>query len=238
MLTVFEVLNAEQLPYYLELTAHLKAKGLAVSAPCRLIDGRLMTQLHGKPAALAQCLAGSDVMPPQVTDCAQVGGLLAQMHLATEDFPLHQSNLRSLAWWQATVPTLYPHVNPDLAALLADELQARGFRLITGGTSNHLILADVYTSFGIDGHEAETAMDAIGLTLNKNAIPDDTLPRFRPSGIRLGTPALTTRGLREEHMSKIAEWMKQAIELRDDTAGLEKLRDEVRDFVRDFPLPY
>ncbi len=121
---------------------------------------------------------------------------------------------------------------------LADELQARGFRLITGGTSNHLILADVYTSFGIDGHEAETAMDAIGLTLNKNAIPDDTLPRFRPSGIRLGTPALTTRGLREEHMSKIAEWMKQAIELRDDTAGLEKLRDEVRDFVRDFPLPY
>lgn len=121
---------------------------------------------------------------------------------------------------------------------LADELQARGFRLITGGTSNHLILADVYTSFGIDGHEAETAMDAIGLTLNKNAIPDDTLPRFRPSGIRLGTSALTTRGLREEHMSKIAEWMKQAIELRDDTAGLEKLRDEVRDFVRDFPLPY
>ncbi len=121
---------------------------------------------------------------------------------------------------------------------LADELRARGFRLITGGTSNHLILADVYTSFGIDGHEAETAMDAIGLTLNKNAIPDDTLPRFRPSGIRLGTPALTTRGLREEHMSKIAEWMKQAIELRDDTAGLEKLRDEVRDFVRDFPLPY
>ncbi|MFZ1600670.1 MAG: serine hydroxymethyltransferase, partial [Candidatus Saccharimonas aalborgensis] len=102
------------------------------------------------------------------------------------------------------------------AAVLADELQTRGFKLVTGGTSNHLILADVYKSFGVDGGVVEEALDKIGLTLNKNAVPDDPLPPFRPSGIRLGTPAMTTRGLKENHMSQIAEWMKQAVESRDD----------------------
>ena len=120
------------------------------------------------------------------------------------------------------------------ANVLADELMARGFHLITGGTSNHLILADVYKSFGIDGKTAEEAMDKIGLTLNANAVPDDTLPMFRPSGIRLGTPALTTRGLRQEHMAQIAEWMKQAIDSRDDEAGLAMLKNEVSTFLRDF----
>ncbi len=124
------------------------------------------------------------------------------------------------------------------AAALADELQARGFVLVGGGTSNHLILADVYRSFGIDGKVAEEALDKIGLTLNKNAVPDDQLPPFRPSGIRLGTPALTTRGLREEHMSKIAEWMKQAIDAREDETKLATLRSEVKAFLVDFPLPY
>lgn len=123
------------------------------------------------------------------------------------------------------------------AAALADELQKRGFELVTGGTSNHLILADVQKSFGIDGSVAEVALDKIGLTLNKNAIPDDTLPPFRPSGIRLGTPALTTRGLQSEHMAQLAEWMKQAIDVRDDEVALDKLRSEVRDFARQFPLP-
>ena len=123
------------------------------------------------------------------------------------------------------------------AAVLADELHTRGFELVTGGTSNHLILADVYKSFGIDGKVAERAMDAIGLTLNANAVPDDTLPMFTPSGIRLGTPAATTRGLREEHMAQIAEWMKLAIDHRDDAPKLAELREEVRNFMRDFPLP-
>lgn len=123
------------------------------------------------------------------------------------------------------------------AARLADELQTRGFRLVTGGTSNHLILADVKSSFGIDGNEAEQALDAVGLTLNKNAIPDDTLPPFRPSGIRLGTPALTTRGLKEDDMSRIAEWMKRAIEARDDPRQLAALRQEVEMFALQFPLP-
>jgi len=123
------------------------------------------------------------------------------------------------------------------AATLADALQARGFKLVTGGTSNHLILADVYSSFGIDGNVAEAALDKIGLTLNKNAIADDPLPPFRPSGIRLGTPAITTRGLKEEHMEQIAEWMKQAIDAREDDAKLAELRKEVKAFALKFPLP-
>lgn len=123
------------------------------------------------------------------------------------------------------------------AAVLADELSARGFQLVTGGTSNHLILADVYKSFGIDGKVAEIALDKIGLTLNANAVADDPLPPFKPSGIRLGTPAITARGLREEHMQQIAEWMKQAIDARDDDETLAKLRTEVKNFVQDFPLP-
>jgi len=123
------------------------------------------------------------------------------------------------------------------AKVLADELQTRGFQLVTGGTSNHLILADVYKSFGIDGSVAETALDAIGLTLNKNAVADDPLPPFRPSGIRLGTPALTTRGMREEHMAQIAEWMKQAIDARENPARLSELRTEVEAFALQFPLP-
>ena len=113
---------------------------------------------------------------------------------------------------------------------LAEELQKRDFKLVTGGTSNHLIFADVYSSFGIDGKEAEIAMDKTGLTLNANAIPNDKLPRFRPSGIRLGTPAITTRGAQENDMIKIAEWLKLAIDHRNNDEGLAKLRREVRAF--------
>jgi len=122
------------------------------------------------------------------------------------------------------------------ASVLADELQQRGFQLVTGGTSNHLILADVHKSFGIDGKQAEIALDKIGLTLNANSVADDPLPPFRPSGIRLGTPAMTTRGLKEEHMAQVADWMKQAIDARDDEAALAKLREEVKQFAAQFPL--
>lgn len=97
------------------------------------------------------------------------------------------------------------------AAVLADELKKHGFVLVTGGTDNHLILADVYKSFGIDGKEAERRLDAIGLTLNANSVPDDPLPPFRPSGIRLGTPAATSRGLVESDMVELAERIAAAI---------------------------
>jgi glycine hydroxymethyltransferase len=97
------------------------------------------------------------------------------------------------------------------AAVLADELKARGFSLVTGGTDNHLILIDVHKSFGIDGKEAQERLDAIGLTANANSIPDDTLPPFRPSGLRIGTPALTTKGLIESDMSELAQSILNAL---------------------------
>ncbi|MEK7059326.1 MAG: serine hydroxymethyltransferase [Patescibacteria group bacterium] len=123
------------------------------------------------------------------------------------------------------------------AAALADALLDQGFSLVTGGTSNHLILADVHKSFGLDGKVVEEALDKIGLTLNKNSVADDPLPPFRPSGIRLGTPAITTRGLKEKDMVKIATWMRQAVENREDEKKLNVLRDEVTKFALKFPLP-
>ena len=146
---------------------------------------------------------------------------------------------KAVAFGEALKPEFHDYAAQIVrnAARLAEELQSRGFQLVTGGTSNHLILADVYKSFGIDGKTTEVAMDKIGLTLNANAVADDPLPMFRPSGIRLGTPALTTRGLREDDMPRIAEWMKQAIDARDDPARLSEMRKEVTEFLKDFPTP-
>lgn len=146
---------------------------------------------------------------------------------------------KAVAFGEALKPEFKDYAKQIVAnaAALADEMQKLGFNLVTGGTSNHLILSDVYSSFGIHGGVAEEALDAIGLTLNKNAIPDDTQPRFTPSGIRLGTPAITTRGLKENDMAQIAKWMKQAIDARDNPAELSKLREEVKAFALKYPLP-
>ncbi|HMU12146.1 serine hydroxymethyltransferase [Candidatus Saccharibacteria bacterium] len=123
------------------------------------------------------------------------------------------------------------------ASVLAEAMKKRGFKLITGGTDNHLILTDVKSSFGVHGGIVEKALDEIGLTANKNAIPNDPEPPFRPSGLRLGTPAMTTRGLVESDMDQIAEWMLAAIENRDDATKLSKIHDEVIALARKFPLP-
>ena len=145
---------------------------------------------------------------------------------------MHTIAAKAVAFGEALQPEFKDYAEQIVknAKRLAEELQKRGFKLVTGGTSNHLILADIHSSFGIDGKEAEIAMDKIGLTLNANAIPDDPLPRFRPSGIRLGTPAVTTRGAKEDDMEKIAEWMKRSIDNRDNDDELTELRKEVVDF--------
>ena len=145
---------------------------------------------------------------------------------------MHTIAAKAVAFGEALQPEFKDYAEQIVknAKKLAEELQKRGFKLVTGGTSNHLILADIHSSFGIDGKEAEIAMDKIGLTLNANAIPDDPLPRFRPSGIRLGTPAVTTRGAKEDDMEKIAEWMKRAIDNRSNDEILAELRKEVVKF--------
>ena len=145
---------------------------------------------------------------------------------------MHTIAAKAVAFGEALQPEFKDYAEQIVknAKRLAEELQKRGFKLVTGGTSNHLILADIHSSFGIDGKEAEIAMDKIGLTLNANAIPDDPLPRFRPSGIRLGTPAVTTRGAKEDDMEKVAEWMKRSIDNRDNDDELAELRKEVVEF--------
>ena len=145
---------------------------------------------------------------------------------------MHTIAAKAVAFGEALQPEFKDYAEQIVknAKRLAEELQKRGFKLVTGGTSNHLILADIHSSFGIDGKEAEIAMDKIGLTLNANAIPDDPLPRFRPSGIRLGTPAVTTRGVKEDDMEKIAEWMRLSIDNRNNDEMLAELRKEVMDF--------
>lgn len=152
---------------------------------------------------------------------------------------MHTIAAKAVAFGEASTPAfkVYARQVVDNAKTLADELMKNGFKLITNGTDNHMMLVDVKTSFDIDGDEAEKVLDKIGLTLNKNAIPNDTLPPFRPSGIRLGTPAITTRGLKQEHMSQIAEWMTSAIKNRNDEKVVSSLAQEVREFALQFPLP-
>jgi len=123
------------------------------------------------------------------------------------------------------------------AKKLSEDLMAQGCKLITNGTDNHLMLVDVVSSFGIDGAEAETLLDNVGLTLNKNSIPDDINSPFHPSGIRLGTPAITTRGAVEGDMSLLAGWIVDAILHRTDAKHLERIKHEVTDFALSLKSP-
>jgi len=123
------------------------------------------------------------------------------------------------------------------AKALADALVARGFDLVSGGTDNHLILMDL-TSKGIAGKPAAKAMDRAGLETNYNTVPFDPRKPFDPSGIRLGTPAITTRGLREEHMPQIAAWIDEAVSaaIKDDEQTIDRIAAEVRDLLTGFPM--
>lgn len=118
---------------------------------------------------------------------------------------------------------------------LATSIQEAGYRLVSGGTDNHLILVDVFAK-GILGSEAETALGKAGITVNKNAIPYDTNPPLKPSGIRIGTAALTTRGMKEGDMRQIAQWITRALEHRNDDGALEGIRREVAELANRFPL--
>jgi glycine hydroxymethyltransferase len=152
---------------------------------------------------------------------------------------MHVIAAKAVSFYEALQPEFKVYAQQIIknAKVLADELTSRDFKLVTGGTDNHLLLANVHESFGIDGKVAEETLDSIGLTLNKNAVPDDKLPPFKPSGIRFGTPAITTRGLTESHMPKLAGWMVDAIKHHDDDAALKQLHIEVTEFAKQFPLP-
>src|SRR6187402_865660 len=121
------------------------------------------------------------------------------------------------------------------AKALAEALAGEGYRIISGGTDTHVLLVDVFAK-GMLGSEAENALGAAGITVNKNAIPYDTNPPMKPSGVRFGTPALTTRGMKEPEMREIAAWIAEALEHRNDAGRLEQIRGRVGEMAEKFPL--
>ncbi|HKS72784.1 MAG TPA: serine hydroxymethyltransferase [Terriglobales bacterium] len=121
------------------------------------------------------------------------------------------------------------------AKVLAETLAAEGYRIISGGTDTHVLLVDVFSK-GMLGSEAEKALGDAGITVNKNAIPFDTNPPLKPSGIRIGSPALTTRGMKEGEMRQVAQWISQALHQRSDAAALAKIRNQVLQLAEAFPL--
>jgi homoserine kinase type II len=122
VLTLFERLSFEQLPFYLHLMQHLAARGIPVPDPVATPKGEILLKVKGKPAALVNRLRGHSELTPTADHCAQVGAMLARMHLAGRDYPRHQPNLRGLPWWNDTVPVVLPHVDAAQAQLLRSEL--------------------------------------------------------------------------------------------------------------------
>jgi glycine hydroxymethyltransferase len=169
---------------------------------------------------------------PTLIDRAVFPGMQGGPHM-------HSIAAKAVAFYEAMQPEFKTYAKQIVknTSVLADEMQKRGFNLVTGGTSNHLILADVQKSFGIDGKVVQTALDAIGLNVNANTTPDDKLTMYRPSGIRLGTAAITTRGFVASDMEQIANWMKQAIDNRDKPTVLAQLKKEVVKVARAHPMP-
>jgi len=159
-------------------------------------------------------------------------------------FPGHQGGplvhiiaAKAVAFKEALQPSFRDYARQIVAnaKAMAETLKSEGFRIISGGTDTHLMLVDVFAK-GMLGSDAEKALGEAGITVNKNAIPFDTNPPLKPSGIRIGTPALTTRGMREAEMKQIARWVAEALNHRDDTKVLSRIRHQVFELAEQFPL--
>lgn len=152
---------------------------------------------------------------------------------------MHQVAAKAVAFGEALHPNFKTYAAQVLknAKAMEEIFRSRNVRMLAGGTSNHLILADVYGSLGISGKEAEEILDSVGITLNKNAIADDTRKPMDPSGIRFGTPAITTRGFKEVESAHVAELMLDALQNRNDKNKLNDIHEEVKAGCAKFPIP-
>jgi glycine hydroxymethyltransferase len=152
---------------------------------------------------------------------------------------MHVIAAKAVAFGEALRPEFVTYQKQVLAnaKTLAEELMRAGFPVVSGGTDNHLMLVDVFTKAGIGGKKAEHALDAAGITVNKNMIPFDPRKPLDPSGVRIGTPALTTRGLKEPEMKQIAKWIADVLARPDDDDLLSRVRGEVREMGQQFPVP-
>ncbi len=168
---------------------------------------------------------------PSLIDRAVIPGLQGGPHN-------HQTAAIAVALGEALTPEfrIYGQQIAKNAKVLSEELIKLGFNLVTGGTDNHLMVVDL-NSKGLSGKDAETALGLAGITVNKNTVPFDPRSPYDPSGIRLGTPALTTRGMTEEDMKQVATWIDEAIKNRKDEKHLKNLHSTITKFAKDFPLP-
>jgi glycine hydroxymethyltransferase len=150
---------------------------------------------------------------------------------------VHIMAAKAVSFLEAMQPSFKDYAKQVVsnAKVLAESLSKEGFRIISGGTDTHVMLVDVFAK-GMLGSEAEKALGVAGITVNKNAIPFDTNPPMKPSGIRIGSPALTTRGMKEAEMQQIGQWIAQALQNRTDAAVLARIRKQVFDLAEEFPL--
>jgi len=151
----------------------------------------------------------------------------------------HINAAKAVAFGEALKPSFKKYSAQIIAnaKALATEMQTLGYRIVSGGTDNHLMLIDVFASKGVTGKEAEHALESVGISINKNMVPYDPRKPMDPSGIRLGTPALTTRGAKERHMKTVAGFIDKALTNKNNEDVLKKLHKDVRDFSLQFPVP-
>ncbi len=153
----------------------------------------------------------------------------------------HMNNIaaKAVAFKEVSTPSFRKYARQVLknAKTLEKELKNYGFKVMFGGTDNHMVLVDVFGSKGLSGREVEEALDEIGITVNKNMIPDDSRSPMDPSGVRIGVPAITTRGMKEKEIKQIAAWINSVIEKRKNKQALNKLRREVTQMCKRFPIP-
>jgi glycine hydroxymethyltransferase len=182
--------------------------------------------LRGPRAGMILCQQQFAAAVDRAVFPGQQGGPLMHV-IAGKAVALHEALDSSFAQ--------YARQTVSNAKVLAETLSDEGYRVISGGTDTHLMLVDVFSK-GILGSEAERALGEAAITVNKNAIPYDTNPPLKPSGIRVGTPALTTRGMREAEMRTIGKWIAEALERRSDPQALGRIRGQVLELVEQFPL--
>lgn len=151
---------------------------------------------------------------------------------------MHSILAKAVAFGEALQPTFRDYAEQVVrnAAELAAELQARGFQLVSGGTDNHLMLLDLRET-EMSGREAQAALESVNLVTNKNLVPFDTRKSVQTSGVRIGTPAATTRGMREAEMRQIGEWIARRLHARDDESVGREIQGDVLSMVRHFPIP-
>ena len=216
---------------YLVDMAHFAGLVAGAAHPSPLPHAHIVTTtthktLRGPRAGMILCKSEfAAAVDKTIFPCIQGGPLV------------HIIAAKAVCFHEAMQPSFkdYAHQVVANAKVLAQTLAQEGFRIISGGTDTHLMLVDVFAK-GMLGSEAERSLGEANITVNKNAIPFDANPPLKPSGIRIGTPALTTRGMKEKEMKQVGRWIAEVLNHRTDTAVLTRVRKQVLELAESFPL--